>query len=94
MITSPFCRDQECEPSRSGDQTCRVFAWVGQTFSSCEECGKPYWEHMYNPVYGRGRVLFRVKHWEKWQKTWAWRRVGSIITATDAGNVRDQWEGR
>ena len=24
---------------------CRGFWWIGQSFSSCDECGRPAWEH-------------------------------------------------
>jgi hypothetical protein len=24
---------------------CRGFAWIGQHFTSCDECGRPIWEH-------------------------------------------------
>ena len=24
---------------------CRGFCWVGQSFSSCDDCGRPAWEH-------------------------------------------------
>lgn len=27
---------------------CEGFAWVGQSFASCEECGRPYWEHSHD----------------------------------------------
>lgn len=33
---------------------CEVFAWIGQTFASCDNCGKPYWEHPYEYVLGIG----------------------------------------
>ncbi len=31
----------------SGDtpEPCRGFRWIGQSFASCDECGKPAWEH-------------------------------------------------
>lgn len=27
---------------------CYGFQWVGQPFSSCDNCGKPYWEHSHD----------------------------------------------
>jgi hypothetical protein len=24
---------------------CRGFRWVGQSFTCCDECGRPAWEH-------------------------------------------------
>jgi hypothetical protein len=24
---------------------CRGFRWIGQPFTSCDDCGKPAWEH-------------------------------------------------
>lgn len=24
---------------------CFAFQWIGQSFASCDNCGKPYWEH-------------------------------------------------
>jgi len=24
---------------------CYAFQWVGQPFSSCDNCGNPYWKH-------------------------------------------------
>jgi hypothetical protein len=26
------------------ERACESFRWVGQTFASCDNCGKPYWE--------------------------------------------------
>lgn len=50
---------------RTGKE-CFAFAWLGQPFSSCDSCGKPYWEHTHesvahpNPKNGQYRVLHRV----------------------------------
>lgn len=27
------------------DPECRGFKWIGQSFASCDGCGKPAWEH-------------------------------------------------
>lgn len=34
--------------------TCPAFAWVGQTFASCDECGEPYWNHTHRYAVGVG----------------------------------------
>lgn len=38
-----------CRNRRRGNEmsasACAGFRWIGQPFSSCEECGQPYWEH-------------------------------------------------
>ena len=31
---------------------CDVFRWVGQSFRSCDDCGKPFWEHHFRHRYG------------------------------------------
>jgi hypothetical protein len=47
------CDDTERRPA------CEVFAWIGQAFTSCDTCGKPYWEHSYeyagDSPFGDGR---------------------------------------
>lgn len=27
------------------DVVCKGFAWLGQSFKYCDDCGHPYWEH-------------------------------------------------
>lgn len=39
--------------SQTGDRldapvVCEGFAWVGQSFACCDECGRPYWEHSHD----------------------------------------------
>lgn len=34
------------EPESGPD--CKGFQWVGQTFASCDGCGKPFWEHEFD----------------------------------------------
>lgn len=29
----------------TGDTDCRGFKWIGQSFASCDGCGRPAWEH-------------------------------------------------
>lgn len=82
--------EPETTPSRSGDTTCQVFAWVGQSFKHCGECGRPYWEHLYEPVFGSAKGDFRVKHYVKWRAAWVWREV-TVITPTMAERCRARW---
>ena len=35
---------------------CDAFAWIGQPFTSCENCGRPYWDHQARA--GRSRTPF------------------------------------
>ncbi|MFE7744412.1 hypothetical protein [Nocardia sp. NPDC057455] len=37
---------------------CLGFQWIGQPFTSCDSCGKPYWEHTHDERMRNGR-LFR-----------------------------------
>ena len=53
---------------RMAGDTCPAFKWVGQPFSSCDECGKPFWKHSHDTRYdapfgGRERrvVITRVQ---------------------------------
>lgn len=32
-------------PKREAKPACRGFRWIGQSFASCDGCGKPAWEH-------------------------------------------------
>lgn len=34
----------EYEPTEPPPQ-CEAFAWIGQSFRHCDNCGEPYWEH-------------------------------------------------
>jgi hypothetical protein len=36
------------EPVMSEAPRCYAFEWIGQPFSSCNNCGKPYWEHTHD----------------------------------------------
>jgi hypothetical protein len=82
----------ETTPSRSGDTTCRIFAWVGQSFESCEDCSKPYWDHMYMYPLGNNKGQFRIKKYKSWLKKWYWTPV-EIITPESAEKTRAKWEG-
>ena len=35
---------------------CNVFHWIGQPFTSCDECGRPAWEHDY--THGQQEQVF------------------------------------
>jgi hypothetical protein len=87
-----FNGEEECEPSRSGDTTCYIFHWIGQSFEFCDMCGKPYWEHLFDPAYGGKPGLYRIKHYVKYKDAWEWRRVYPI-TPKSREQTRYKWEG-
>jgi hypothetical protein len=35
-------------PDRNPDGTCWGFRWVGQSLTTCDTCGDPYWVHDYD----------------------------------------------
>jgi hypothetical protein len=84
--------EPECEPSRSGNTTCFIFWWIGQGFDSCENCGKPHWEHLFDPAYGGSKGTYRVKEYVGYKGTWRWKRVNPI-TAEGRERTRERWEG-
>lgn len=43
---------QEVPDDAPERKPCEAFAWIGQPFSSCDLCGRPYWEHTHE--YGVG----------------------------------------
>lgn len=63
---NPFSRARIAE-SPGPSERCLIFWWIGQTFEHCEECGNPLREHLYHPVYGRGRPELFVKRYVKHQ---------------------------
>jgi len=80
-------------PSRSGDKTCRVFAWIGQSFEFCDTCGKAYWEnHLYEFPFGGTKGQLRVKVYKSWRDEWTWEAV-NVITREQAERVREKWGG-
>jgi hypothetical protein len=81
-----------CEPSRSGNRTCYIFAWVGQSFESCENCGKPYWEHLFDPTYGGEKGAYRIKVYLSYLDAWVWEKVNPI-TPERRAKTRAKWEG-
>lgn len=42
---------------------CRGFAWVGQSFKYCEDCGQPYWEHTHDKQVNREKGPFDEGPW-------------------------------
>jgi hypothetical protein len=84
--------EEECEPSRSGDKTCYIFAWIGQSFEFCDTCGRPYWDHLYDPAYGGTKGTFRIKAYVSYNDKWEWRRVNPI-PSKDREQVKKKWSG-
>lgn len=65
----------EPDPERHDrDTPCETYGWIGQDFAYCEYgCGKPCWEHPYEPGLGDAAGLRRrLTHedarrmWRKW----------------------------
>lgn len=50
-------RMREAAEQSSADKPvlCKGFQWIGQSFASCDGCGKPYWEHDYDAQIKRDR---------------------------------------
>lgn len=42
------------------DELCFSFKWIGQPFSSCDECGHPFWEHSHERVMRNGRLFDKI----------------------------------
>lgn len=63
-------------------RTCQVFAWIGQPFTSCDNCGRPIWGHLYLPPYGGARPVLFVRQWNRWNG-YHWAPVGQVINAED-----------
>jgi len=62
LVSEPSTPDP-VEPERP---TCTDFHWMGQAFSSCDMCGKPFWDH----VTHRGEPIsdeFRAGVKRKWE---------------------------
>ena len=59
------------------DNGCLAFHWIGQTFASCNECGKPFWEHSHDARSVGGPFSDR------------WRRV--VISRQAAEYCRARW---
>lgn len=72
------------DPLKVHNPVCVVFAWIGQPWTSCENCGRPLHEHLYHPPYGGKKPLFWVKQWVEYRKEWVAEPVGSLVTQADA----------
>lgn len=82
------------EPGRA-PVACMIFMWIGQPFNYCDNCGAPYWKHLYEPPVSGRRVLFRVRQVRTSGTgvlSWAWEPVGSLITREKAEACRSKWQ--
>lgn len=82
-------------PPYPQSRKCLIFAWIGQEWNSCEECGKPLWEHMFHPPYGGQKPRFHVKQFvpdHPWtgrsgKGRWVWKPVGDLIDCAGARKI-------
>lgn len=51
-----FAKDRPLPVSPKG-KVCYGFEWIGQPFTSCDNCGQPYWLHTHevSGTHGDGR---------------------------------------
>jgi hypothetical protein len=87
-----FTPDRPADPPRN-PVICQIFVWIGQTFESCDNCGTPFWEHLYEPPVGGQKPLFHVRQWVDGRKEWVWKPVGKLITRERAERCREKWDG-
>lgn len=40
---------------------CPAFQWIGQSWASCDNCGKPFWEHTHETVSADGKPFGHLK---------------------------------
>ncbi|MGW3025838.1 hypothetical protein [Streptomyces sp. NPDC001221] len=92
MTIALFAPDREAEPP-TFPTICQIFRWIGQTFESCEDCERPFWDHLYEPPFSGAKPIFRVKQYAAHRKTWVWAPVGRVITRQRADACRDKWDG-
>lgn len=59
---------------------CPAFRWIGQSFTSCDGCGKPYWLHSHDARLPKGAGPFGPTRW---------RHV--VITRERARAVERKW---
>ena len=64
-----------------GGRTCYGFQWIGQPFSSCDNCGHPFWEHSHDVRGDHAGVRRAAMGWS----------VRRIITVADAEDCRRKW---
>lgn len=93
MTIKLFAPDREAEPPANGSRRCEIFHWIGQTFESCENCGRPFWDHLYEPPFGGTTPLFHVKQYDTSRGMWVWKPVACSITRERAEACRAKWEG-
>jgi hypothetical protein len=70
-LFTPYRATNEPGPS----QRCFIFAWIGQSFNTCDECGQPDYKHLYRYLFGNERPDLYVKHFAKHLRRWEWRPV-------------------
>jgi hypothetical protein len=49
---------------REPEKPCAGFQWIGQSFASCDRCGKPYWEHTHEERLPEGAGPFGAEPME------------------------------
>lgn len=49
---------------------CETFSWIGQDFSHCDTCGKPCWQHPYEPGFGDNAGLRKKMDWTTARAMW------------------------
>lgn len=67
-------------PVSRGGRTCYGFQWIGQPFSSCDNCGHPQWEHSHYltvkpdaKLFGKSfRKIITVEDAEACRRKWGW----------------------
>lgn len=67
-------------PRHDGQDACEGFQWIGQPFSSCDRCGRPYWEHTHEERVRPDAVLGDPDMFEL-----------VVITPESAERVRRKW---
>jgi hypothetical protein len=80
-------------PTKAGRRRCEIFAWIGQPFHSCDNCGEPYWDHLYEPPHGGAKPLFHVAQYDEHLRAWVWEPVGKVISRPAAWATRYRWGG-
>lgn len=49
--------------------TCNAFEWIGKPLTSCDGCGRPYWEHSHESR-STGPILITPEHAEAVKAKW------------------------
>lgn len=66
---------------------CSVFFFT-DSLSECGYCRSPYWWHMYETPGKNQATLFHVKQWNRKDSRWRWIPVGTIVTQSQADEMR------